>query len=316
MSTKPTTAQLPTWDTNLTNVIAILSNHKTDGFINGYQPTAGEMNTVLAFIYLWCKYVSDGDLSGNLTASSLLEGTNLALLQMRDYKNQYRAGFDHFGYPSGNFSQWDEHWRGTTAPQGWTFTATGTATAATITDPTSTFQQRYVTLQSGTTAGSSIICTPEYVGFMDTSSEIVEEFMVETVTVAGAANTNFFFGIQFSGNAGTDLVYFGGFGGVANWQAYTVVNGVLTNTDTGITFAANTKYRMRIECIGSSNNSVATFQYRYYINGVLVATRTSTIAAGKFRPYFKSSSASAGSDPVHIGRIRMMFNHVLASDNN
>lgn len=318
MSTKPSTAQLPTWDTNLTNTVALINGHKTDGFANNEVPTAGEINTLLAFLYLHCKYLNDGDLTGNLTASSLLEGSNTSLIQFRDYKNQARTNIDHFGYRGGQVSEWDEHWRGTVAPAGWTFTVAG-AGSATVTDPTSTFQQRYLTLLSGNAASNGITCTPEYLGFMDNTSEIVEDFTVETTTVAGTVATNYYLGMQFSGNAGGDFVFFGGFGGVANWVCYTVVNNVLTiAATTAVAFAANTKYRFRIECIGSSNSSqvAGTFEFRFYINGVLVATKDqSTIVANKFRPYFRAfATGAATADAVHVGRLKVMFNHVLASD--
>ena len=317
MSVKPTPAQLPTWDTGLLNTIALTGIHKTNGFSNSEAPTSGEANTLFGFLYLWCQYLSDGDLTGNLTSTSTAEGANVSLVQFRDYKSQYRSGIDHLGYPTGNFSLWDEHWKGTTTPAGWTFTV-ATAGSGTITDPTSTLQQRYLNLVSGGAAGNGVTCTPEYLGFMDNSSEIVEEFMVETTTIAGTVATNYYLGLQFSGNANNDFVYFAAFGGVANWQTYTAPNGVLAQVSTAIPFAANTKYRLRIECIGSSNSSQAagTFQYRFYINGALVVTTNiATIAAGKFKPYFRAfSTGAATADAVHIGRLRVQFNHLLASD--
>ena len=64
MSTKPTVGQLPTWDTGLVNTIALTAGHKASGFANSEIPTSGEINTLFAFLYLWCQYLSDAAFSG------------------------------------------------------------------------------------------------------------------------------------------------------------------------------------------------------------------------------------------------------------
>lgn len=336
MSTKPTAGQLPTWDTNLTNTSAITAGHKTDGFLSGAIPTSGELNTVLAFLYLWIKYLSDGAFSGASTFDNALavtgqvsslggvvstlaaEATLVSTAQFRDYKGQLRSGFDHLGYPSGQYSQWEEHWRtaGTTAPQGWTFTVT-TAGSATLTDPTSTFTQRFNRLLSGNATGNAITCTSEYVGWFDVNTELVMEFTVLTEGVSGALATNYNLGLQSAGNSGTDFAYFGGFGGVANWGAYTVINGVLHGVTTAIAFAANTQYRFRIEIIGTNQNSSGGFQVKHYINGVLVNTATAfALAANKVRPYLKAfSTGGTTADAIQVGRLKFYFNHLVSSDN-
>jgi hypothetical protein len=80
MSAKPSTAQLPTWDTNLTNTSAITAAHKTDGFLANAVPTSGELNTLFAFFYLWIQYVSDGAFSGASSFDNTLAVTGAATL--------------------------------------------------------------------------------------------------------------------------------------------------------------------------------------------------------------------------------------------
>ena len=320
MSTKPTVGQIPTWDTGLVNTIALTAGHKTSGFANSEIPTSAEINMLFSLMYLWCQYISDGDLTGNITTTSTAESANAALIQFRDWKLQARTTIDHLGYRGGQVTEWEEHWRtaGTAAPTGWTYTSNAGG-AGTITDPSATFGQRYVALSTTAgLAGDFMTGTTEYLGWMDNSSVIVEEFTFQTTAVNGAGLSNSRIGIQFSGNAGADFAVIAGVSGTANLQAYTIVNNVAGATDTGVAYTANTKYRIRIECLGSNNTSQAagTFQFRFYINGALVATRNqATIVAAKFRPHMKATTTAASFiDPVNIGRIRMMFNHVLASD--
>ena len=314
MSVKPLPAQLPTWDTSLANTIALTGTHQTNGFVTNEIPTSGEANTLFAFLYLWCKYLSDGDLTGNLTASSVSENANTSVVQFKDYKGQYRTGFDHLGFQAGQYSHWDEHWRtaSTTSPPGWTPTVVAAGTA-TMTDPTSTFKQRYVALQAGSASGNGITLTPEYVGFMDNGLSIEMDFMTE---ISGLSSADVFsLGLQFSGNSGTDFVLFY-VNNTLNWQCRSTVNGTPTDTDSGIAVSTNPT-RFRIEAIGSNNTSQAagTFQYRYYINGALAITKNlSTIVSNKFRPYLRAFSNNTLPNNIHVGRIRVQFNHVLASD--
>lgn len=72
MSTKPTVGQLPTWDTSLANTIVLTAGHQTNGWANNETPTSGEANTLFAFLYLWCKYLSDGAFQGAITMDTSL----------------------------------------------------------------------------------------------------------------------------------------------------------------------------------------------------------------------------------------------------
>lgn len=312
MSTKPTSAQLPTWDTNLTNTSALSSGHKTDGYHDGEIPVAKEWNTLLAFVYLHCKYLSDAQLN-----NGAVEATTTPIQSYLDWKNQSRSTIDHLGYRGGQLSEWEEHWRtsGTTAPAGWTFTV-ATAGSATMTDPTATFTQRYARLLSGNASGNAITCTSEYVAWSDANTNLVMEFTVMTEGVSGGLATNYNLGLQSAGNSGTDFAYFGGFGGVGFWGAYTVINGVLHGVTTSVAFAANTQYRFRIEIVGANENSTLAPQVKHYINGVLVNTATTfALAANKFRPYLKAySTGGTTADAIQVGRLRIQFNHVVASD--
>ncbi|MBA3841165.1 MAG: hypothetical protein H0X39_00840 [Actinobacteria bacterium] len=80
MSTKPTVGQLPTWDTGLVNTIALTAGHKASGFANSEIPTSGEINTLFAFLYLWCQYLSDGAFQGASSFDNTLGVTGLATL--------------------------------------------------------------------------------------------------------------------------------------------------------------------------------------------------------------------------------------------
>lgn len=66
MSTKPTFDG--TWDSNLTNTIAVIAGHKTGGYVNSEIPTSAEMNTWMNGLGLWSKYLLDAD----VTASGLI----------------------------------------------------------------------------------------------------------------------------------------------------------------------------------------------------------------------------------------------------
>jgi hypothetical protein len=256
-----------------------------------------------------------------ITLATINEAALAPLMQFRDWKSQSRSTIDHLGYRGGNVSEWEEHWRvaaGTTAPAGWTFTV-NSGSAVTVTDPTSNLGQRYVTLTTTTgLIGDNASCAPEYVGWMDNSSVIAEEFTFLTWTFNTSGLSSSRCGIQFSGNSGNDFAVVGAVAGTANLQAYTIVNGVASAADTGVAVVAGAKYRVRIECLGSSNTSQAagTFQFRFYINGVLVATKNqATIVAAKFRPYFRIVTTASGlADQIFIGRVRVCFNHAPASD--
>lgn len=60
------------------------------------------------------------------------------------------------------------------------------------------------------------------------------------------------------------------------WQAVTRSNSVETSTDTGITFAVNTVYRLEVRSDAAGN-------VRFYIDDVLVATNTTNIPTGGAR---------------------------------
>jgi len=68
-----------------------------------------------------------------------------------------------------------------------------------------------------------------------------------------------------------DGVYFWTSNSYTNWQCATVKNGVMTNTDTGLSASASTKYVFRIEV-----NSGAT-EVNFYINDTLEGTHTTNI---------------------------------------
>lgn len=94
MSTKPSAGQLPTFDTALTNTTAITGGHQTSGFANNEIPTAAEINTLFAFLYLWCKYLSDGAFQGAVsfdTDITLAANINMILSGTGKYKRGVRT---------------------------------------------------------------------------------------------------------------------------------------------------------------------------------------------------------------------------------
>lgn len=256
-----------------------------------------------------------------LALATALESTPTALLAFRDWKGQNRTTIDHLGYRGGQVTEYEEHWKiaGTGAQSGWTYTV-ATAGTATSNDPTATFRQRFLTLLAGAGVTNAITCNTEYLGFMDNDSEIVFECTVQTGAISSTSD-DFRIGLQFAGNGGNDFAFFNYANGTANWQAMVLVNNSFAGggkIDSGVAVAANTLYRFRVECLGSNNTSQAagTFQYKFYINGTLVATRNqSTLVTNKWRPYLRATNLLGTTmDPFNVGRIRTCFNHVLSSD--
>lgn len=73
---RPTT--IPQWDTNLTNTIALIAAHKTDGYpTGGYIPLSGEENTWKNLVYQWINWLQGNILDGNweYTGNVQVDGT-------------------------------------------------------------------------------------------------------------------------------------------------------------------------------------------------------------------------------------------------
>lgn len=75
MSAKPST--IPVFDSGAVNVATPSAGRIANGFPNGTIPTAGEMNYLFMWLYLWTQYLSDGNFTGAATFASTLGVTGL-----------------------------------------------------------------------------------------------------------------------------------------------------------------------------------------------------------------------------------------------
>jgi hypothetical protein len=228
-----------------------------------------------------------------------------------DYAGRARFVIDHLGFPSGQFTQWEEHWRtsGTTLPEGWSG-GLGGAGVVTMTAPSASFPQRSIVLSNA--AAGSARPVPNYLFFLDNERSVEIETTVRTGT---AGLTDFEFGFQFDhAGAGDHFV-------VLRLQSdfwYAKVVGSATTLDaTSVTFAASTTYRLKIEIVGStlSGASAGTFTARFAVNGALVFTKTFTSPGPDMgRPFMGIASGGVANTTMTVGRLRASFSHVVSGD--
>lgn len=243
----------------------------------------------------------------------------LTLANFRDWEQHIRSKIDRLGYPSGSYSDWQEHWRSTstTPPDGWAFT---TVTGGTIgqNDPTATMPERYLQVQAGATANSSVTATPNNTGWLSNDSAIAMDWEMNTTNASpGIPGTGGGFGLQF-GTTQSILFATISTGSVNSWTfTYTGPANSFGST-IPVTYGTNVRHRYRIEVLGSNNTSQATgtYQFRMYADGVLLVLINDAMTAETFRPFIKSVTSSGGGSPdaVQVGRLRLQFNHVLSGD--
>jgi sarcosine oxidase delta subunit len=205
-------------------------------------------------------------------------------------------------------------------PTGWTYS---NATLSynednIIPEDPGTINQRAVNLfgfasSSPALAGSSVLELNQYETEFTTNVAYVMEFMLQTGN--SATDASLFAGVHgaFGGGCFAGLYYDTT---LTNFQLQ-VVDGGTTNTDSGIAYANNTIYRVRLEIYGSTVNSSGTIKFRLYINGTkVVEANLSWPSSTKMRPYLKAASLSTtGGTSFQVGRIRRVWNHLLSNDN-
>lgn len=244
--------------------------------------------------------------------------TNYApLLIGRDpYTSAPRSTVDHLGYRLGQVQEWDESWRttGTTDPAGWAFAGAG---ARSYNDPTADLPYRNVNINSGTATNAGIL-TSVPIGYVGADQTFVAEWEVRTGSVgSGATAIQHKFIVKFSHAAAWD--YYVGLSALpstANWTAE-VITGSTSQTSTGVAVAANTTYRMRIEIIGDNNQSGSGFLIRWFINGTLVhSLTTSALSADVIRLEASVTNPAAGpaSYAVDLSPIKCRWNNRLTPD--
>jgi hypothetical protein len=281
----------------------------------------GAWNALVA-LYCWLTGQTQSVFAGIQQRAVAVEATLTPIVQYQDWSSRIRSTVDHLGFRQGQVTEFEEFWRttGTTMPVGWTATL-ATSGAATITDPASTFPQRHNALSVIGSAGSSVILTHEFLGFLDDNRVVTFEqtVLVPNIPAAGVRANTLEIGFQFSHSGANDYyVIFRVNTSSANWRALTI--GSSTNDDdTSYAINLNAIARLKIEIAGSglTGQSAGTFTARFFVDGVLRTTRTfTTPGADKFRPYAKHSTTGAaiGTGSFLLGRPRICFNHVTAGD--
>lgn len=336
MAAKP--GSVPQWATSGAAVTPS-AGKQAIGWVAGERPPAQYLNWWQNLVYLWVLYLQGGAFSGassfdnTLSVAGLLtlsagasvkpgatEATTTPDMVSLDYAGNVRTTIDHYGFRGGWVSEWDEHWRGTTLPAGWTATILNSATGV-LTDPTSSFESRYLLVTLPGAAGvPSYTLTPEYQLYLDNNRVLVLEQTIRTNTLAGNGS-NYDWGVQFShGGANDYFILFRLTNGAGNWLCVTVGSST-ASISSGVAGASNTTLRLRLEISGSaiSGQAAGSLTIRWYINGTLVRTTlgNTTIPVDKCRYYFKSitNTSGTGDNGVILGPLRMRWNHVLAGDN-
>ncbi len=214
-------------------------------------------------------------------------------------------------------------------PVGWTpqlgngGTATADGTVGTIEtfnilDPISGLNQRHVQLIARNASRETVLLS-ELELFVDDDVTHSMEFMVKTGTVIDGTNV-----------CSPSIGYVSATGAIwrffrnqadANWSLAASINGGSTggSLDTGVAFASNTVYRMKLEFQGSNRNSTGFVRIRGWINGTLVATipmgAVVVPAAVQLRLRIGVDGSTAGPYDIRIGRIHRAWNHLAAGDN-
>lgn len=192
----------------------------------------------------------------------------------------------------------------------WAFNGSAGSTIG-IAEPDASINHRSVALTAATSA------FPNYFGPYEASLDVdlcaVNEWILRTGTVINGGNIA---QVQagYDINTSARIVFHASASG--NWQLRLVdLAAATTDDDTGVAYANNTTYRMRIEVFGDNNNPSSGLRIRGYINGVLVAEIDHATITDKLRPHFSLlAPAAGGTFDYRIGRMRRVWNHLLTQD--
>lgn len=322
MATKPTVTPRMGVDSSgtvITTEIATPGGAKQDaGWEAGEEPAHTFFNWLFVYISLWIMYLRDGDLRDKHTLRHVNEDTfTPALAALDPSSGGRRSTIDHNGFRGGFVTEWWEYWNLTTVPAWWTSSVTGTG-ANTIDDPITTMPFRHLHMSTGTTNPSTcqVVTTP--LGFLQIDNTLVIEWQIRTP----AAVTDILYkgGMQFS-HAGAwdyDIRFQCDSDADSSWRTF--VSGSVTHDefDTGIAFAANTTYRLRIEVCGDSNHDGSNGLARFFIDGTLVREfgGFTTPMTDAWRLWQLLTNSASGNDrDVLVGPIRACWNHTGSPPN-
>jgi hypothetical protein len=254
-------------------------------------------------------------------------GTFVPLVKFQDNNAKVRSLIDHNGFPMGQYSEYDQHWRttSTTAPEGWVLQGTS---APTIQPPSATLNQRYLELKCAAGGASTADAqTTDHLLYFDVSTGVdIMESMVETgvintgnpvimymmAAVDGTLLTYSAGALLLAGNPFQYVGIVGDPNGHPNWRCRNYGTTLTVDVDSGVPIVASTVYRFRIEL--DAPNAVI----RWFINGVLVASNA--FAAGfisqALRPVFGMGATGAPVADIkfHVGRVAKRWTHLSTPD--
>jgi len=228
-----------------------------------------------------------------------------------------RWGIDHLGFPAGRLNHWREAWpaadttgalTGTGGVSfgnaGWTISRVQTSgiCRADVKDPDTNWSQRYVDLQTGDTANDVIGLWRPPSSRFTADSLIALEWDAKPAGLSG--NTKYVMG--FIGNllpASGVGAWFEWPGSGTNWLCRSFDGSAFSQIDSGV--AATTGWaRFRIEYHGANVDDSAAERVLYFINGALVANKTTNMPSGGSPPnaqvYFQQLNITGTAGPWHF----------------
>lgn len=209
-------------------------------------------------------------------------------------------------------------------PMGWVpflanIDAIASGDAISFDNPVSGLNQRNVhltTVGNAVTGGQSQLNGP-FEAWVDDDLAHGIEFMLRTGTVIDAANALTFSVVMNLSNGDHWGLLRGA--GDTNWKLRLSDDANDQSIDTGVAFASNTVYRVKIDYQGKNRNSSGAARTRLWINGSLVATATAlaaiTAASAQIQILASTLVNPSGPYDVRVGRIHRAWNHLAAGDN-
>lgn len=210
-------------------------------------------------------------------------------------------------------------------PDGWSSVLATTdlvvaGDAARFGAPFSGLNQRGVNLLStatGSVAGKTdLVGAPEV--WVDSDLEHSTEFMIKTGTVVDGTNAAVVTVlVQTQAGKGWGLHRPAG---SANWKLRLIDDSNDQLSDTGVAFANDTLYRVKIEYQGANRRSSGPAAARLWINGTNVANLAALAAltpsaAGMLLRCSASSVSATTPYDITVGRLHRAWNHLAAGDN-
>lgn len=231
-----------------------------------------------------------------------------------------RFTIDWRGFPTGQISVWDEHWKttGTSEPTGWTWGTDGNGTR-TYSDPIAEMPYRHVQLNTGTIGGTnSSQLVSRLIAYTVEDCPLSLEFDVYFDTTIDAGDAlKFSAGLVFDHGGGLDrfIQFYFDKDVNANWRCQSI-GAATINNDSGIAIAASATYRMRIDI--TYDSGAGHFLCAFWINGGLVQSFASASTPGldAVGVYFNAGDGTGSSYNARIGHTRVRWAHRQTPDWN